>query len=132
MNTAKRILYCNCTYAQVVPKDVKDAVLKNLAESGLSFEAVADLCELSARKDPALARLAQGNETKIIACFPRAVKWLFAAAGAPLNPAATEILNMRNQTAEQILAGLNSPLSPNLPVSEKQATRPVAEETKPA
>ena len=53
-----RILYCHCQYAQVVPKEVKDAVLRKLCDSGVAFEAVADLCEMSARRDPALQRLA--------------------------------------------------------------------------
>src|ERR1051326_3459957 len=56
-----RILYCNCTYAQVVPPEVKEAVLRKLCESGVAFDAVADLCELSGRQDPSLKRLADGG-----------------------------------------------------------------------
>ena len=48
------ILNCHCTYAQVVPTEVKEAVLRKLCESGGSFEAVADLCEMSARGQEAL------------------------------------------------------------------------------
>src|SRR6266851_8504423 len=111
-----RILYCHCAYAQVVPKEVKEAVLKQLCESGVAFEAVADLCELSARQDPALKRLAEGGAVKIAACFPRAVKWLFHTAQADLPLAGAEILNMRVQTAEQVAAALLAPeLKPNLP-----------------
>src|SRR5262245_42704293 len=84
MDVAPRILYCHCTYAQVVPKEVKEAVLKSLCTSQQPFEAVADLCEMSARRDPELKRLAEGGALKIAACYPRAVKWLFAAAKAPL------------------------------------------------
>ena len=53
-DTPPRILYCHCQYAQVVPKEVKEAVLRKLCESGVAFEAVADLCEMAARRDPAL------------------------------------------------------------------------------
>ena len=56
------ILYCHCQYAQVVPKDVKEAVLRRLCESGVAFDAVADLCEMSARRDPALKQLAASGE----------------------------------------------------------------------
>ncbi|MCX5682939.1 MAG: 4Fe-4S dicluster domain-containing protein [Planctomycetota bacterium] len=42
---------------------------------------------------------------RIIACWPRTVRWLFAYAGAPL-PANAEISNMRKETAEAILAHL--------------------------
>src|SRR5437773_6591495 len=101
MTTPPRILFCNCTYAQVVPREVKETVLKKLCESGLAFDAVADLCEMSAREDPALKRLAEGGAIKIAACYPRAVKWLFAAGKAPLPFDGTEVLNMRVEKAEE-------------------------------
>jgi hypothetical protein len=101
-----RVLYCHCAFAQVVPKDVKARVLKTLSASSCSFDAVPDLCEMSARRDPALGQMAQGDAT-IVACYPRAVRWLFSAAGAPLSEG-TRILNMREQTAEAIAAELSS------------------------
>ena len=120
-----RILYCHCTHAQVVPKEVKEAVLKKLCDSGVSFEAVADLCEMSARQDPALKRLAEGECIKIAACFPRAVKWLFASARAPLPADATEILNMRIQSAEEVAAALfSAELKPNLPAGKETKPSP--------
>ena len=122
MAAPPRILFCNCTYAQVVPKEVKEAVLKKLCESGVAFDAVADLCEMSARRDPSLQRLAEGGAVKIAACFPRAVKWLFAAAHAPLPLDTTQILNMRTETAESICAALFSEeLKPNLPTGKTTA-----------
>ena len=90
-----RILYCRCAYAKVVPREVKDAVLQSLTRSGVAFEAVSDLCEMSARRDPALQQLSNGGELKIAACYPRAVRWLFSAAQAPLPQEGVEILNMR-------------------------------------
>ena len=101
-----KILYCNCTYAKVVPKDVKHAVLRQLSDSGRAFDAVADLCDMSARKDPALKKIADGGCTKIAACYPRAVTWLFHAAGTPLPDEGIEVLNMREDSAEQIVREL--------------------------
>ncbi len=116
MADAPRILYCNCTYAQVVPPEVKQAVLRRLCESGAAFDAVADLCEMSARRDPQLQQLAGADGVKIAACFPRAVKWLFAAANAPLPLDGAEILNMRVQPAEEVAAALLNPvITPNVP-----------------
>ena len=100
-----RILYCHCKYAQVVPSAVKNEVLERLAGSGLAFDAVPDLCEMSARRDPKLRDLAEAGAGRIAACYPRAVKWLFAAAGAPL-PEGVQVLNMRVDTAEAVVAGL--------------------------
>jgi len=127
MSAEPRILFCNCTYAQVVSKDVKEAVLRKLCDSGVPFEAVADLCEMSARKDPSLQRLASGGSIKIAACFPRAVKWLFASAQAPLSIETSEVLNMRTQSADEIRAALErSEVIPNLP-SGKAVQPPAAE-----
>jgi hypothetical protein len=101
-----RILYCRCAFAQAVPDDVKDGVLKSLCESALPFETVSDLCEMSARHDPHLKTLAdtrEGDTLKIAACEPRAVKWLFHAAGAPLpDDDSVQVLNMRDQTAAEV------------------------------
>lgn len=101
-----RILYCNCSYAQVVPKEVKEDVLKRLCGSGAAFDAVADLCDMSARKDPAMKKLVESGDVKIVACYPRAVKWLFHAAEAPLPKEGVEVLNMREKSADDVLNGL--------------------------
>jgi hypothetical protein len=101
-----RLLYCRCAYAQVVPREVKDQVLEALAASGRRFEAVPDLCEMSARHDPRLRELACAPGLKIAACYPRAVTWLFAAAGAPLPKEGVEVRNMRVETAEAVAAAL--------------------------
>ena len=98
-----RILYCHCAYAKVVPAEVKQEVLAKLAESDLTFDAVPDLCEMSARRDTKLKELAEGGALQIAACYPRAVKWLFAAAGAPLPDDGVEVLNMREQPAAAIV-----------------------------
>jgi len=111
-----RILYCHCNYAQIIPPEVKKAVLDKLWESDRAFDAVADLCEMAARKDPELQRLSQGGQVKIAACFPRAVKWLFSGAQAPLDRDQTEVLNMRDASAETVIDRLlAADHQPNLP-----------------
>ena len=54
-----RILYCHCNYAQIISHEVKKEVLSQLCETNQAFDAVADLCEMAARKDPELQRLTQ-------------------------------------------------------------------------
>ena len=105
MSNPLRILYCNCTYAQVVPPEVKQEVLRKLAESGIAFDAVADLCEMSAKRDPALKQIASGP-VKIAACYPRAVRGLFIAAETPLPAEGVEIRNLRTETAGQVVDSL--------------------------
>ena len=112
MTEPSRILYCHCAYAQVVPKAVKEQVLRELCASEVAFDAVPDLCALSASGDPALKQLAGEGALKIAACYPRAVRWLFSAAGAPLPAEGVEILNMRTESAEAITAALLGDATP--------------------
>ncbi|MBI2684686.1 MAG: hypothetical protein HYX27_00105 [Acidobacteria bacterium] len=100
-----RILYCHCAFARVVPGDVKAAVLDQLSAAAIEFEAVPDLCEMSARRDPRIAALAATPGLRIAACFPRAVRGLFEAAGSPLAED-TSVLNMRTQAAPDVVESL--------------------------
>ncbi|MBU6385138.1 MAG: hypothetical protein ACKN85_00060 [Pirellula sp.] len=114
MSQTRPILYCRCAYAKVVPEDVKDQVLERLLDSGEPFESVSDLCEMSARKDPGLIPLSKQEGLRIVACYPRAVKWLFSAAGAPIDPSSIqagriEILNMRSDSSDAICSKLGIP-----------------------
>lgn len=93
-----RILYCRCAYAGVVPEPVKDVHLERLCAGGEAFEAVPDLCEMAARRDPELARIAGQEDLTVIACHPRAVKGLFTQAGCALDDTA-EIVNMRAESS---------------------------------
>jgi hypothetical protein len=114
MSSTQRILYCHCAYAHVVPKQTKEKVLRRLADSGVAFDAVPDLCEMAAKRDPLLKKLAEPGEgtsggCKIAACYPRAVKWLFHAAGAPLPEEGIQVLNMREDDADAIADALLAP-----------------------
>jgi hypothetical protein len=102
-----RILYCHCAYARVVPIQTKAAVLEGLSQSGVEFDAVPDLCEMAARRDPRLAELAAGAPLRIAACYPRAVKWLFASAGVDFGPE-TAVMNMRTDSADAVLQAVLS------------------------
>jgi len=90
----------------VVPVETKTAVLEALANADVEFEAAPDLCEMTARRDPRLAELAGNGELRIAACYPRAVKWLFASAGVTLDESVVKICNMRTDTAEKVLEEL--------------------------
>lgn len=109
-NGTHRIVYCRCAYAQTVPQEVKDGVLGQLCASGQPFEAVSDLCEMSAQNDPRLKAIAESEgKVKIAACYPRAVKWLFHAAEAPLPEEGVEVVNMRELSADEAAKKLLDP-----------------------
>jgi hypothetical protein len=152
MSEHRPILYCRCAYAKVLPEDVKDLVLERLIDSNVPFESVSDLCEMSARKDPGLVPLSQQAGLRIVACYPRAVKWLFSAAGAAIQtesgqtesgqtesgesesgqsesrksdakePVYIEVLNMRTDTADSVCAKLGIGAKETVEGAQSQAT----------
>ena len=142
MSEHRPILYCRCAYAKVLPEDVKDLVLERLIDSNVPFESVSDLCEMSARKDPGLVPLSQQAGLRIVACYPRAVKWLFSAAGAAIQtdsnqsesnqsdsshsdakqPVYIEVVNMRTDSADTVCAKLGIGKAETTEGAESQAT----------
>ena len=87
------ILFCNCGYSDIIDPTIGAEILNKLATTKLNFEAVQDLCELAAKKDPKLKCWAQADSLAIVACYPRTVKWLFNAADAPLDSKKNQFLN---------------------------------------
>jgi hypothetical protein len=61
---------------------------------------------MAARRDPCLRSIAQGGAVRIAACYPRAVRWLFSSAEAPLPDEGVEIVNMRVASAEEAAAAV--------------------------
>ena len=106
MTEAAVTIYCHCAYYQIIPDTVKFAVLDAIKNAGVEFEAVPDLCELSAERDGALKQWAKAESIKIVACYPRAVKWLFYAGRAPLPQQGATFLNMRVDSTEKIISSL--------------------------
>ena len=97
------ILYCHCAFARIVPDDTKNEVLAGLARAGVAFDAVPDLCQMAAAGDPRLAELAANGPLCIAACYPRAVKWLFASAGVNIQEQGAVIHNMRVSSPADVL-----------------------------
>lgn len=103
---APHILYCHCAYANIIPAETKTAVLEGLARADVDFEAVPDLCEMAARRDPRLTELVSGAPLHIAACYPRAVKWLLASAGVKTDVETAVVCNMRTESPEKVLQGI--------------------------
>jgi NAD-dependent dihydropyrimidine dehydrogenase PreA subunit len=101
------VLFCNCAHYDVIPQAVREQVFRSLSGTGATVEVVPDLCGLAANHDPRLQEWVQASSLTIVACFPRAVRWLFHAAGAPLPEGRVQFFNMRTQPAEEIIEGLS-------------------------
>ncbi len=105
--TAKRprVVLCGCDHYDIIPRASREQILAGLRQSGVTLEVVPDLCGLAANRDLRLKTWADGAPLTIVACFARAVRWLFHAAGVPLNGQA-RLFNMRTQAPEEIIRGL--------------------------
>ncbi len=91
MPANKLILICQCSTRGLLSKS-DDA--EGLVASGRAV-AVQDLCKTAAEKDPILKEIAGADTPVIYACHPRAVRALFAFAGATL-PENAHLVNLRN------------------------------------
>ena len=108
MNQTTHIMLCTCESFHAVSAEAVAAVRTALADLPAEVTEVADLCGLAARRDSRLAPLAAAPRSAVIACYPRAVRWLFAAAGTPLDDGQTQLLNMRDQAPDEIVRLLTS------------------------
>jgi len=97
MENKPTVLYCNCSFKELITKDRRREARHAVERSAADVVAVADLCQLAARRDPLLAQLAATPNLTICACYPRAIRWLFHAAGTPL-PADVAFVNLRSDT----------------------------------
>lgn len=111
MAEERRVLFCECGIAELVPPRVRAGARQRLVAACVPFEVVPDLCELAARRDPRLKAIAEAAEPLIIACYPRAVRWLFAYAGTPL-PESARIFNLRTQPPEALVLPTTNPQEP--------------------
>ena len=111
------MIYCDCAYTDRVSSATREAVLQGLSQAGVSFEAVPDLCQLAAEQDPRLQAWSKGPALTVIACFPRTIQWLFHLGAAPLpEEMPVTCMNMRTQSAEEILAAVSRSHSDETPV----------------
>jgi NAD-dependent dihydropyrimidine dehydrogenase PreA subunit len=101
-----RVLFCNCAYADIIKPSARRRILEALTASGADVTAVADLCEAAEQQDPVPAACFDGNPLTVIACYPRAVKWLAHFAGWKFEESQVRVFNMRTESPESILAKL--------------------------
>jgi NAD-dependent dihydropyrimidine dehydrogenase PreA subunit len=111
------VLVCTCAHYDLAPAGTLQQTLDGLSRAGLEAEVVADLCGLAASRDARLGDWAKARPLSIVACYPRTIRWLFHAAGAPLAAEQVRFFNMRTQPADQIASGLLEGHRPGRPHS---------------
>ena len=112
MSTPLRILLCRCSQANKVDQGAANEILDSLSKSNALVTVADDLCGLAAAGDPLLAEIAAAPRSAVIACRTRAIRWLFVAAGHPLDESKTDLYSLRGQSAGEILAALGDGAAP--------------------
>ncbi len=100
------VLFCNCSWSDVISDSVRGSVLDGLKASGASFVGVDDFCRMAVLGDGRLAEWAGVERLTVVACYRRTVEALFSLAGLKL-PENARVLNMRKMTAEEIIAEID-------------------------
>ena len=91
-------LYCNCTNADLINREIKDYILDKINGCQTELIAVSDLCGSSVN-NAEMAKLKDYDRINAIACFPRAVKSLLDYAG--IKNKELNVFNMKTQSVEE-------------------------------
>lgn len=99
-----RILFCNCSFNNVLRDDARRAVLERLRSAGADFTGVDDLCRLAAGRDPLMVEIAGAGSLTVAACHPRAVRSLLGAAGIDLDAGKLHVVDMRSALPDEAVS----------------------------
>jgi NAD-dependent dihydropyrimidine dehydrogenase PreA subunit len=114
------ILICQCQNARLIPDTAVRQASELLKDDAQPVVWVDDLCAMAAKQDPRLAQWAAAGELVVYACYERAVRSIFAHAGAAL-PASAAVFNLRTDEPEVTpAAGTGTPA----PSTTVEATDP--------
>lgn len=107
MSTGRHtILFCRCVHRELTPRARVDALLTRLQQAGLPVVVVDDLCGTCTATPPAQLPIPADGALTVLACYPRAVRWLLHRAGLAVTPASLSVLNLRTQDDNAVLAAL--------------------------
>lgn len=108
--TGTHFVYCDCAGYNLVDPAVHNFTMAALEASGASFSRVPDLCRICVERDIILKNWKNSEKLVVIACFPRAVKWLLKMADFDFPATNLEVYNLREKAEfKQVLSRLSSP-----------------------
>lgn len=103
---AKTVVFCNCSHSSVTPQATRHEVLEGLSAAGIEIIGFDDLCGAAARRDERLVELADAQSVDVIACRPRALKWLLHRGGARMALDSVRFFDMHEERSSDILAAV--------------------------
>jgi len=101
------ILFCKCESSDLVSVNARIKISYFLEKSCLEYIEVTDFCNKIALSESWIKTLAASSTLSVIACYPRAVEWLFHAAGVSIKEKNITYFNMREQKADDIISEIS-------------------------
>lgn len=99
------ILFCKCVGTDIIQDEERNLISGFLANSGLEYIEVSDFCDQATIAPDWLEKLKSCSYLAVIACYPRALNWLFHVAGIP-KKVNIKYFNLREHKAAAIIAEL--------------------------
>lgn len=99
------ILYCKCANTDLVTEEDRNNISEYLAHSGLEYIELSDFCDQTTLS-PAWLKRTLSSSLVVIACYPRAVDWLFHTSGISVEELNIKYFNLREQKSTDIIAAL--------------------------
>jgi len=107
------VIFCSCSNTELIPSEIKESILDFLKKQGINSVIIPDLCGFVSNIDEKIEDIISSSiSVKIIACYPRAVRWILNAANIK-DIKHCEIINMKilslDLIKEKILKDCSNP-----------------------
>ena len=106
--SAKRVLLCECKVNRVLPPEAIQRAMASLRRRDVDLVIAEDLCGLAARNDPSLRELLK-EPLSVLACHPRAVKYLLRRMVCACGANRIELRDLREEDASSLGESLGLP-----------------------
>ncbi len=112
MSTEEKIIFCTCANCDAANHDGMDAqknekLFSTLIQHKNNVIRIDDLCGMAAKRKNELIKLLDTQSVSIVACYPRAVKWLLEFAGIDTKAKSIEYYNLLDGGATEYINSLS-------------------------
>ncbi len=105
-NNIEKVLVCRCANADFLSDADRQRVEDALEGRGIAVAIVDDLCERASAGDPSLAAFADKGGLTVLACHPRAVRWLMSWAHSVPEGKSLDVVNLRDGIPDGFVGSL--------------------------
>ena len=96
-------VFCQCAHREYLSPETRRALAASLRAAAVDLWEVRDLCEATVSDAAGLARLRAAERVTVLACRPRAVRWLLHAGGVDMAPDRLTVVDLRTLSPEAAL-----------------------------